>query len=123
MLSGDKQLVEVRGVAVGGGEVQGYEIHVGRTTGAGLERPFLTLDGEGPHGAVSADGRIMGGYVHGLFQAGGFRRTILDSLGAASAGADHGPVIDRALDEIAEVLETSLDIAALARITGLEAPG
>ena len=116
VLTGDKRLVRVRGED----GLEGYEIHVGRTSGPGLDQPFLTVDGEGPHGAVSPDGRVMGGYVHGLFQSGRWRRAFLARLGAASSGLDHEPVVDAALDEIAAKLETCLDIPALARIAGLE---
>lgn len=98
----------------------GYEMHVGVTTGPGLARPFLQLDGEGGHGACSADGRIMGGYVHGLFAAGGFRAAFLATLGARSEALDHGARVDQALDEIADELAQHLDVASLARIAGLE---
>jgi len=122
VLTGEKTLQAVRGRADGGAATwEGYEMHVGRTTGAGLSRPFLQIEGEGPHGAVSADGRVAGAYVHGLFQAGGFRRAFLEGLGAASSGLDHGAVVDQALDAIAEALERALDIPALARIAGLAA--
>jgi adenosylcobyric acid synthase len=120
VLTAEKTLAGVRGAGAGA-RLEGYEMHVGITTGAGLARPFLDLDGEGPHGAVSADGRIAGAYVHGLFQAGSFRRAFLAGLGAASSGLDHGSVVDQALDEIASVLGRSLDIGALARIAGLKA--
>jgi adenosylcobyric acid synthase len=39
-------------------------------------------------GAVSADGRIAGAYVHGLFDHAEARATLLGELGAASDGAD-----------------------------------
>jgi adenosylcobyric acid synthase len=111
----------VRGQGPGGEDFRGYEMHLGRTTGEGLAQPFLTIAGEGPHGAVSASGRVMGCYVHGLFEAGGLRAAMLRKLGAPSTGADHGQVIDDALDEIADVLDRSLDLAALARTAGLPA--
>jgi adenosylcobyric acid synthase len=119
VLTGDKRLEPVAGRGLDAA-LEGYEMHVGRTAGDGLARPFLVLDREGAHGAVSADGRIMGCYVHGLFQSGDFRRAFLGALGARSSGLDHGPVVDAALDEIAAALETALDIPALARIAGLE---
>ena len=120
VLTGDKVLRPVRGRGPGGGDFTGYEMHVGRTTGPGLAMPFLEIAGEGPHGAVAADGRIAGGYVHGLFQAGAYRAAFLESLGARSLGADHGEVVDAALDEIADVLEQSLDLAALTQIANLK---
>ena len=119
VLTAEKTLRPVSGRGFNA-SLTGYEMHVGVTTGPGLARPFLELDGEGPHGACSADGRITGGYVHGLFAAGGFRAAFLSRLGAASEALDHGARVDRALDEIAEQLTQHLDIAALARIAGLE---
>jgi adenosylcobyric acid synthase len=120
VLSGEKRLARVTGRDAGGAAFEGYEIHVGVTAGPALERPFLTLDGEGQHGAVSADGRIQGAYVHGLFAAGGFRRAWLGRLGVRSDGLDHDARVDAALDEIAGQLEACLDIPAIRRIAGLE---
>jgi len=122
VLEGDKVLRPVRGQGPRGGAFRGYEMHVGRTTGAGLARPFLTIDGEGAHGAVSADGRVAGAYVHGLFEAGGLRRDLIAELGATSAGLDHASQTEAALDEIAEILGRSVDVDALSRIAGLGTP-
>jgi adenosylcobyric acid synthase len=122
VLTADKVLRPVRGHGLEGAEFTGYEMHVGRTTGAGLSRPFLEIAGKGAHGAVTANGRIAGAYVHGLFQAGAFRAALLESLGARASGVDHGQVVDAALNEIAGVLEQSLDLAALAQIANLKGP-
>ena len=119
VLTADKTLRPVAGRGFDAA-LTGYEMHVGVTSGPSLARPFLHLDGEGPHGACSADGRIMGGYVHGLFAAGGFRAAFLGQLGATSEALDHGARVDRALDDIAEELAQHLDVASLARIAGLE---
>jgi adenosylcobyric acid synthase len=122
VLTSEKTLALVRGAAANSdARFHGYEMHVGRTDGPALKRPFLRIDGSGPHGAVSADGRIMGGYVHGLFQSGGFRRAFLAGLGVHSSGLEHDAVVDAALDEIAGMLGTSLDVPSLARIAGVEA--
>jgi adenosylcobyric acid synthase len=67
-----KQLRRVRGTLAFGirsnraAAVSGYEIHAGGTTGAGLARPLVELD-DRVDGAVSADGKIAGTYLHGLF--------------------------------------------------------
>ena len=122
VLEGDKVLRPVRGHGARGGAFRGYEMHIGRTTGAGLAHPFLSIDGEGPHGAVSADGRVAGAYIHGLFEAGALRRELIEDLGAASTGHDHAWLTEAALDEIAGILERSIDIAALSRIAGLAGP-
>ena len=42
-------------------------------------RPFAHVE-EGPEGAISADGRMMGAYVHGAFANDAFRRAFLKSL-------------------------------------------
>jgi adenosylcobyric acid synthase len=97
----------------------GYEIHVGATSGPGTERPLLIFDDGRADGAISADGRIAGGYVHGLFDRGEARAALLAEFGAASAGGDHADQVDRALDELADVLGQCLDIEAIAAIAGL----
>jgi adenosylcobyric acid synthase len=122
VLSGDKVLEPCNGTTLGGAAYEGFEMHMGRTTGAGLERPLLRrADGSG-EGAVSADGRVSGCYVHRLFDSGAARADLLAGLGAVSTAEDHALQVDRALDEIAAVLETCLDVAALARLAGLKEP-
>ncbi len=55
--------------------LSGYEIHLGRTTGPDCVRPAIRLNGK-PDGATSADGKVFGCYLHGLFGAAGFRPEI-----------------------------------------------
>jgi adenosylcobyric acid synthase len=118
-LTGDKTLRPVMGrLKSSEGRFDGYEMHVGRTTGS--VDPMLILNDGGVDGAVSADGRIMGCYVHGLFNQGSARRAFLEGLGAKSDGQDQSLRVDRALDEIAAVLEHAFDIEALALLAGLE---
>ncbi len=97
----------------------GYEIHLGQTTGDGVMRPFAVLDGHGPDGAWSADGRIGGAYVHGLFDRAQARAALLAPLGVAAQPQNHGVRVEQALDAIAGHLGRHLDIAALSRIAGL----
>lgn len=94
-----------------GGAVAGYEIHLGRTTGPDGTRPLLQLE-HGPDGAVSADGRVLGCYLHGLLGNDGFRARLLAALGAASSHR-HESAIEAALDALADHLERHLDIAAI----------
>jgi hypothetical protein len=47
------------------------------------------------------------------------RAALVSSLGATPSHDDHGARVDAALDEIASVLESCLDISALAAIAGL----
>ena len=123
VLEGDKVLRPAAGRLSAGGQFEGYEIHLGRTTGPGLARPFLVGEDGVPGGAVSADGRIAGAYVHGLFDAGEARAALLAQLGAASQGGDHHTVVDAALDALAQALDQAFDIEALAAIAGLRTTG
>jgi adenosylcobyric acid synthase len=118
LLTDEKTLAAVCGQVLGA-DFQGYEIHVGRTVGPDASSDWI-VDAHGASlGAASANGQIRGAYVHGLFDAGAARTAILAEIGAASDGLDQDAVIDAALDQIAAVLETSLDISALERMAGL----
>jgi adenosylcobyric acid synthase len=118
VMTGDKTLRPVTGRLPGGARFEGYEMHVGRTTGE--VPPMLAFDDGATDGAVSPDGRVRGAYVHGLFDRAEARAELLSELGAASDGQDQTVRVDQALDEIAAVLEQSFDIPALMRLAGLE---
>jgi adenosylcobyric acid synthase len=116
VLGGNKQLREADGVDIASGEnVRGFEMHLGRTTGAGLARPMLDLGGR-PDGAVSADGRVVGCYLHGLFAGDGFRRAFLRRLGADGTIA-YEATIERALGSLADHVERHLDLEALLAVS------
>src|SRR5215468_4815293 len=66
VLSGDKRLEPVRG-DTGGIPFSGYEMHMGTTAGPDCARPFARLSDGAAEGAMSADGRVIGTYIHGLF--------------------------------------------------------
>ncbi|WOK35217.1 cobyric acid synthase [Sphingomonas sp. C3-2] len=112
VLTGEKTLKPVTGHAMGGA-LSGYEMHMGRTHGDDCARPYAQIDGGTADGAISADGRVMGTYLHGLFEQPGHRRAFLERLGVASDGQHHGTQIDRALDAIAAELERHVDIDAM----------
>jgi adenosylcobyric acid synthase len=117
VLGDDKRLERIDALDQRSGErIQGYEIHLGSSDGADRARPFLVLDGR-PEGAVSADGRIAGCYLHGLFTADGWRTRYLTSLGAeADADLAFDAMIDRTLDRLADHLETTVDLDRLLAI-------
>ena len=125
VLAGDKRLTQVTAHANAFDvPVRGYEIHMGRTGGPDCDRPFLTLDGR-PEGAVSADGAVIGTYLHGIFADDGFRRAFLDNLAArrgregAFGEVDFDARVDATLDELAAHMAANLDLDAFARIAGL----
>lgn len=109
VLGGDKMLRDVRGVAQGAA-FEGYEMHLGTTTGVDTARPVARYDDGGHDGATSADGLVAGTYVHGLFGLAAQRRAW---LAAAGEGPDHAASVDAALDAIAAALERHLDLDAL----------
>jgi len=110
-LGGDKSLVAVNGTSVADGvAVSGYEMHIGRTSGAGTERPLLRFDDGRLDGAVSADGRIFGCYLHGLFAADAQRAAWLARLGAPPSSLAYEALVEHTLDALAAHLEAHIDV-------------
>ncbi len=112
VLSADKTLVQVAGTAIGA-RFDGYEMHMGRTTGPATARPVGRFDDGRSDGATSADGLVAGSYVHGLLANADQRLAWLARIGVDGAGPDHRASIDAALDAIAKTLERHVDIDAL----------
>ncbi len=125
VLTGDKALKEVRGIHLeSAAALHGYEMHVGVTEGPGLTRPFLDLDGRW-EGAVSADGKVAGCYLHGLFAADAFRAAFLGALkDRAASGLAYDAQVEAVLDQLAAHLEAHLDLERVLDIArGLKAAG
>lgn len=79
-----KTTVRVSGKTMQYGEaLEGYEIHMGQSRCQGVE-PFACLQGEDGRdyqdGACSADGRLLGTYLHGLFDSADFRDGFLNRV-------------------------------------------
>ncbi len=112
VMTPDKRLTRTRAVhAATGTPMEGYEIHIGRTGGRDTGRPFAHVDGK-PEGAVSADGRISGSYLHGMFAGDAFRAAYLAALGGTSA-TSYGAGVEATLDALADHMERHLDIPGL----------
>jgi len=113
VMAGDKVLRSVSGNDSAGHAVHGYEMHMGRSQGEDCARPFLMLDGH-PDGAISADGRVMGCYLHGLFASDDFRSALLAGLRQGrQSDLAYEAQVDRVLDELAQHLESHVDMDAL----------
>jgi adenosylcobyric acid synthase len=113
-MTAEKTLRPVAGVELTtGATIAGYEMHLGVTRGPGAARPMIQFADGTFDGAASTDGRILGCHVHGLFADSAFRTAYLAVLGARSKSEDHTQRVDRALDEIAAVLESALAIDRL----------
>lgn len=112
-MSADKRLTRICARhAATGLDVEGYEIHIGRTFGAGCERPFAYLEGV-PEGATSSDGKVMGSYLHGLFVSDSFRRAFLDRLGIAASPQSYDARVEQTLEALADHCECYIDVDGL----------
>jgi adenosylcobyric acid synthase len=116
-LSRDKTLVEVSGISITDGEpFCGYEMHIGRTAGPDCDRPLLRFTDGRLDGAISADGRVRGTYVHGLFAGDRARASLLSWFGAKAGGFCFEVDIDRVLDALADHLALDIDLDRLLRL-------
>jgi adenosylcobyric acid synthase len=102
---------------------EGYEIHMGVTEVDGAARPLLEVEGRA-EGCASADGRVWGTLVHGLFESGAARRRVLDWARGAEAPAwsapspDHRATREAAYDRLADTLAACIDPRLLREIGG-----
>ncbi len=111
-LSAEKRLEPVRGTTGDGAPFVGYEMHMGATEGPDCVRPFARLADGSPEGAVSADGRVLGTYVHGLFADDRQRAAWLARFqGIATIAYD--VLVERTLDALAAHLAAHLDLDRL----------
>ncbi|CBV41728.1 cobyric acid synthase [Halomonas elongata] len=112
-----KQLRNVRGTLAGGKiAVSGYEIHNGVSEGPALARPLIDLD-DGPDGAISDDGQVLGTYLHGLFDEASACTALLERLGLRVEGAvDLRVHREQQLDRLADAIEEHLDMAAIVKL-------
>ena len=99
--------------------LNGYEIHLGVTSGADCSRPMIKSN-DVPQGACSVDGRIRGCYLHGLFGNDEYRKNLIQSLGGKPTGKNYLGEVDLALDELARNIEKHLDVDGLLKLTGIE---
>lgn len=112
-ITGEKRLTETGAVHVPtGAAFRGYEIHTGLSEGPDRARPFAMI-GQTPEGAISADGRVSGSYLHGMFRDDGFRTAWLQGFGVAPSGQTYDASVDATLDSLAAHLEDNLNVDAL----------
>jgi adenosylcobyric acid synthase len=124
----DRRVLRAVGQPGDGERLDGYRIHHGRVRGATGSQPWL----EGDDGVALGwrQGRIVGTTLHGLFEADGFRASVLRWVAGLSGRPDAvipGQVGFRAarmarLDRIADVLEASIDLKALFALIELGSP-
>jgi adenosylcobyric acid synthase len=112
VLSDEKRLEPVGG-DTGGIPFSGYEMHMGVTAGPDCARPFARLSDGAPEGAVSADGRVIGTYIHGLFGNDSQRAAWLARLGAGPSAIAYDALVESALDRLAAHIAAHIDVERL----------
>lgn len=112
-LSGDKRLEPVAGVSFDGAPFAGYEMHMGVTAGPDCARPFARLADGTPEGAMSADGRVIGSYVHGLFADDRQRAAWMARFAAGGADVAYEAQVDDTLDRLAGHVARHVDLDRL----------
>lgn len=112
--------------------LRGYEIHVGETSYIGSAKAFTqvvrksierteTVD----DGCISADSRIFGTYLHGLFDGDAFRHAFVKAARAFCRLAPPTGLNDwesrrqKSLDRLADTVRQSLDMAKVFGWVGL----
>ena len=116
-LSAEKRLEPVEGVTFDGVPVVGYEMHMGVTDGPDRATPFARLEHGPPEGAMSADGRAIGTYIHGLFADDRQRSAWLGRFAGGLASIAYEPLVDETLDRLAAHLEAHVDVDRLLRLS------
>jgi adenosylcobyric acid synthase len=108
----------------GGLPGQGYEIHMGQTRPP-QGRTLMTVQSRNGlpdndnDGCISEDGRVIGTYMHGLFDSPAITRHWLEGIGLGEIKVDriHGPAArDQAYDLLAEHATRHLDIEAITQL-------
>jgi adenosylcobyric acid synthase len=113
-LAGDKSLVAINGRTISDDiTVSGYEMHIGRTTGPATQNPMVKFEDGRVDGAVSANGRIAGTYLHGFFGGDEQRTAWLARLGSPASSLAYEELIDQTLDALAAHFEAHLDVEKL----------
>jgi adenosylcobyric acid synthase len=113
-LTREKRLAQVSGRCLFASDaldaaVDGYEIHMGVSSGAALARPAFEIDGR-PEGACSDDGQIIGTYLHGVFDNASACAALLRWAGLDSAHVvDTGALREASLERIADAVEPLLE--------------
>ncbi|HET9934971.1 MAG TPA: cobyric acid synthase [Methyloceanibacter sp.] len=115
-LSTEKRLEPASGVTANGLPFSGYEMHMGVTEGPDCRRPFARLDGGAAEGAVAADGRVIGTYIHGLFADDRQRAAWLQRFAAGGAAIAYDALIEATLDKLGAHLAANVAVDRLLKL-------
>ena len=120
VLEPEKQLRNVRGqLYLESAAVSGYEIHAGVSSGPGLNAAVRLDDGRAD-GGLSADGQVLGTYLHGLFETPEACSALLRWAGLRDVqSVDYHALRERDIERLADLVEAHLDTARLRELCGV----
>jgi len=127
-ISGSLSISNLFGQQVQPVGVVGYEIHIGETTYLPDAQAFSVLADGKLDGCVSADTRIFGTYLHGIFDDDSFRRIFITAaraflrLAPASSFENRKQQREDELNRLAYAVREELDIAQILAWSGLPYP-
>ncbi|MBS4535167.1 cobyric acid synthase [Clostridium sp. D2Q-14] len=106
-------------------DVSGYEIHMGKTEIIEDDVPAIKLEKGNFDGTISKCGRILGTYLHGIFENDDFRKAILDSirnkkgLNISEDIIDYKELKEKEYDKLADGVLNHIDLRKLKEILEL----
>lgn len=128
-LQADKQLRNVSGRilasdpqrnANSGAEISGYEIHAGVTTGKDLQQAFTQLNNQ-KDGVISGDKKIIGSYLHGLFESTEACQFLLNWAGLETCeNTDYRQRREADINRLADATEQYLDMELIEGLLGIK---
>lgn len=120
-LAADKQLRNVSGqLSLENAAVTGYEIHAGVSQGPALQRPAVRLSDGRDDGALSADGQVLGTYLHGVFESSESAAALLRWAGLHDVQhVDYHALREADIERLADLVERHLDTSYLRSLCGL----
>jgi adenosylcobyric acid synthase len=86
------------------------------TEGQDRARPCARLADGSPEGAIAADGRVIGTYIHGLFADDRQRAAWLQRCGAGGSNVAYENLIEHTLDALAAHLAAHIDLDRLLKL-------
>jgi adenosylcobyric acid synthase len=112
-------------------QFHGYEIHLGDTVCLDDAQPFAEIQRAGdlewrPDGAIADGGRVIGTYVHGLFNADAFRHSFLAAARRACAlePANEWAFVtaerEQRIDRLADHVRRSVDMDLIRNCLGIQ---
>ncbi|EMK13798.1 MULTISPECIES: cobyric acid synthase [Leptospira] len=108
-----------------GCEIEGYEIHHGKTTSTGENTRVIFLSGKTEElGHSDLTGRIWGTYIHGVFDKDEFRRKYLDQIRIRKGkppliNIQFSYDLEKSLNRLAEHVRLSLNMDLIYQTLGL----